>query len=411
MKYISAALLSIYTFFYIFNPYNFTIINPIHLMFIIALFGFIWNWRDVVSFVPFPGTLYYLYYLIASFSYLIILYLFFYNEVAFQKIYNYFVSYIEVPICALFIIYILNRFELFRGDIFRLLFVVVLIQLLFVFLCLFFAEFREWVIQTSKVENFEVISNQFGWLRSYGLGSGLTYSLPMLMGLSSVIFASKIFTTRRVFDRIAFLLLFVMSVTAVLLNAQTGFIPFILYFLLFISSRLIKFKVGYLFLLFFFFIFLYYSFMFYGVTFDSFMSNNLNRTVNAFNDVYSLMNGTPVGFFATILEMHFVPTSQTMILFGEGVELYGSGSDVGYVRDIYSYGLFGLFINICFVFFLSLFSAVCLNKRFGLIVALAIFLSIPIFYAKGMLFLNNDVFNAAFLIFIFNFTNKAKQNV
>lgn len=408
MYVVNSYFLPVYLFFFIFCPFNFTNFNPIHLMFVVAVFGLLLHWRRMVCSIP--GSVFFLYtlFLVVMFSYLICLFLFFNNEVAFSKLYLFIVAYIEVPLCALFITFMLRGEGIYKNNIYRLLLVVICFQFTFVLLCIVFDGVREWILLTSKIPNLNEFSNQFGALRSYGLGSGITYSLPMFMGFSCVVFAREIFNGHNISKQFLFFSFFLMSLATIVLNAQTGLVPVILYFVICCIFMLVNLKSFLTFLLVSVAVYIVYSW--FGGLGDS-ISSYLLRTSNVVKEVNLLFNGTAVGFFSVIIEMHFLPDTQLEMIFGNGVELYGAGSDVGYIRDIHAFGFLGLFLNMLFVCILCFYAAEVIRCKFGFKVALALLLAIPFYYFKGMLFVNGDVFNAVFLIAIYHFVRRGKLDV
>lgn len=391
---VKCLLLLLFCFFFLFNPHNFTSINPIHILFLISCVYFSFLKKDALYIISSHYIITYFIFLFFLFFYFIGFLFFFSNDAVFSKGYVFFVSFIEVPICALFINIFLMNNNLFNLSIYRLMHYVLLLQFFFVVLSFLFDDVRNWILLTSKIENFNEISNQFGLLRSFGLGSGLTYSMPMFVGLSCVLAANMFSYSLGIVGKIYWALFFLTGCITVLLNAQIGMLPLVIYLSITATSVFFDVKKWIKAL----FIIPGIVFSFYYLSDFIMEQEYFKRSIMRFEDVYLLLNGQITGVFLELKEMHFLPEEQINILLGTGIDVFGVSSDVGYIRDLNMFGVLGFLVMIPVVLMIFHFAFINLKSRYGFITALSLLLSIPFFYMKGMLFINNDVFNAAVLL-------------
>lgn len=391
---VKCVLLILFCFFFLFNPHNFTSINPIHILFLISFLYFSFFKTEVLYVISSHNIITFCIFLFFLFFYFIGFLFFFSNDAVFSKGYVFFVSFIEVPICALFINVFLMNNNLFKLSIYRLMHYVLLLQFFFVLISFSFDDVRDWILLTSKIENFDEISNQFGLLRSFGLGSGLTYSMPMFVGLSCVLAANLFSYSQGIARKIYWALFFLAGCITVLLNAQIGMLPLLIYMI--ITGVSFLFSVNKLIKAFFIIPTIFVSFYYLS---DFIMEQEyFKRSIMRFEDVSLLLNGHVAGVFLDLKEMHVFPKEQINILLGTGVDVFGVSSDVGYIRDLNMFGVLGFLVMVPVVLMIFHFAYINLKSRFGFISALSLLLSIPFFYMKGMLFVNNDVFNAAVLL-------------
>ncbi|MGI2191830.1 hypothetical protein ACRN9V_10260 [Shewanella baltica] len=408
MVWVKSFLLLLFGFFYIFNPYNFTAINPIHLLFVFSLLYFVFFEHNISEMISLKVLLNYFLMVLTLFFYLLFLYIFIELDAVLNKVYVFFVTFLEVPICSLFINAFLVRNRLYDFSIYKYIHYIILIQIGFVVASFLNDDLRKWIILTSKIDNFETISNQFGLLRTYGLGSGLTYSLPMLVGLSSVITFHLLISSKVVVEKIYWILFFLLSCVTVLLNAQTGMLPILIY--LFLSFVVAFFNVKTFTRL---LCLVFCTYIFYVVSdyfFLSLYSDVFKRTLMRLDDVVLLLNGQTSGVFADLRDMHFLPKDEMGILFGSGLDTLGNGSDVGYIRDLHMYGVFGIVTVMPILTVVCYYAFVSIKNEFGTLISLSLFLSIPFFYAKGMLFINNDVVNTMFLLVVSYFFSRKRRH-
>ncbi|MFM5697083.1 hypothetical protein ACET6X_05005 [Aeromonas veronii] len=271
-----------------------------------------------------------------------------------------------------------------------------LLQFFFVLISFSFDDVRNWILLTSKIENFDEISNQFGLLRSFGLGSGLTYSMPMFVGLSCVLAANLFSYSPGIATKIYWALFFLIGCITVLLNAQIGMLPLLIYMI--ITGVFFLFSVNKWIKAFFIIPIIFISFYYLS---DIIMEQEyFKRSIMRFEDVSLLLNGHVAGVFLDLKEMHVFPKEQIDILLGTGVDVFGVSSDVGYIRDLNMFGVLGFLVMMPVIFMVFHFAFINIKSRYGFIAAISLLLSIPFFYMKGMLFVNNDVFNAAVLLAI-----------
>lgn len=397
-----------FSFLFIFNPDNFTSINLIHLLFLIAAFDLFLSGKiRKINFNLFSVP--YLLWCFLVIGYVLFLYVLIWESALLIRAYAVFIFLVEMPVCALYIVNFIYVNNVFKKNIFPLIIAVTIIQLLFVYLTLTNESVRDWILTSSKIKDFENISNQYGLLRSFGLSSGLTYSMPMFLGVINVISLHNVFFGERFNKKLLWLIFSILTTYAIILNAQIGLLPSIIYILLILVSGvfnlfIIKLSRSLcvtlcLSLL----LFIVYAVLSLGVIDigGGIKADTFARLSMRIQDVLNLLSGNVTGVFLELANMHYISGNDAQLIFGSGIDVFGVHSDIGYIRDINLIGIMGMVI-----FFLPIFVMIkklykSLKAEYDLIVAVTILISIPFFYFKGMLLLNNDLMNFLGLIIIF----------
>lgn len=398
----------LFCFLFIFNPDNFTSVNLVHFLFLVAAFDLIVLGKiRNIQFNLF--SVFYLLWCSLVIGYVLLLYVIIFESALLVRAYADFIFLIEIPFCALYIVNFIYYNNLFKKNVFSLIIAVTIIQLIFVYLTLSNEGVRSWILTSSKIKNFESISNQYGLLRSFGLSSGLTYSMPMFLGVMNVIFLNNVFFGKRVINRSSWLLLSLLTTYAIILNAQVGLLPSLIYIgLVFLSgifnlfiinwSRSLGITLGLSVLL-----FAVYTVLSIGIVDvgSGVKADTFARLSMRLGDVLNLLSGNVTGVFLELDNMYYFGGNETQLIFGTGIDVFGVHSDIGYIRDINLIGIMGMI-----VFFLPTIVMVkilykALKLGYNPIVALSALISIPFFYFKGILFLNNDLMNFLVLTIIF----------
>lgn len=388
--------LYIYAFLFIYTPTNFFPIHIMHILVVIAVFYFSLKWR---GFYKFLKSKFYIS-SVLIFIYLITILLVHQslgNSVDFYAAYSYAILFLEVPICSFFIIYHLNK-NIYLNDnsLLKYCFFLGLGQLVFILFTLLSPSLRDLILSTSRGGELLVhISNNTGGLRSFGLASGYTSDLGMILGVFSMVCISMML---RNVKTINMLFLAVFFIIGAVINSRTG-----------LAAPII-------FLFFAFFLFSFNFIIVLGlggglsiVAVIVLLNFNLEGALDSFGrvlimweEVWSLFQGRRIGVFSALTDMHFFPKDSSIFWFGRGKSVFSDNfihSDIGYVNDIYLMGLFNLII-VAFLFFKlhwKTFSLLKLKLKLAFFVSL--FVSLFIFYFKGVnLFTSNSLTNFLFLI-------------
>ncbi|WP_318837137.1 MULTISPECIES: hypothetical protein [unclassified Providencia] len=144
---------------------------------------------------------------------------------------------------------------------------------------------------------------------------------------------------------------------------------------------------------------------------DQFFDKSLPWAFEAFNN---FLNGSGLQSSSTdeLAKMFFLPKNLFTMLFGDARmydgDLYYMHTDVGYIRQIFSYGILGLITSII------AYAYICniIRKRFNSFLGITLFLLVLTFNIKGIfIYYSNFDF---FIIFIFIYTlinEKTEQNI
>ncbi|MDF7760038.1 hypothetical protein PU683_10905 [Kosakonia cowanii] len=398
----------LFSFLFIFNPDNFTAINLVHLLFLVAAFDLIVLGK--IKYIKF--NVFSVSYLLWNFlviGYVLLLYVIISENALLVRAYADFIFLVEIPFCALYIANFIYSNNLFRRNVFCLIIVVAIIQLIFVYLTLSNEGIRSWILSSSKIKNFENISNQYGLLRSFGLSSGLTYSMPMFLGIINVICLNNVFFGKRVINRAVWLLFSLLTTYAIILNAQVGLLPSLIYIgLVLVSgilnlfiinwSRSLGITLGLSVLL-----FAVYTVLSIGIVNvgGGVKADTFARLSMRLEDVLNLLSGNVTGVFLELANMHYLGGNDTQLIFGTGIDVFGVHSDIGYIRDINLIGIVGMIVFFLPAVFIAKIIYKAINIEYNPIVASTVLISLPFFYFKGMLLLNNDLMNFLVLVIIF----------
>ncbi|QDF67641.1 hypothetical protein FJQ87_14040 [Shewanella sp. SNU WT4] len=324
------------------------------------------------------------------------------NDVNAYKIYVYFILFIETPVCAFFIVSVISDNVDFNERYFlRFLLNISLLQILIVIISITVPGVRDLILQTSRDADLLIsISNSHGGMRSFGLASGYTSDLGMVLGIFSMLCISISLKSQN-FSKKFFLLGLLFAIGAVI-NARVGLFPplflLLLIVFLFIFNLISVFRlaVGGFFAATIFLIFSYTDF---------YDEKAFGRLLDMVDEVFSLINGNKVGTFQVLENMHFFPNDRFSFWFGTGMDVFDNknamsllNSDIGYVNDIFLMGLFNVLLVFVLFFTLHFRTFSYISRKFGSLVLFCLISSLFVFYFKGVGLTSNAMTNYLVLI-------------
>ena len=393
--------LYLYTFLFIFNPSNFSSFNLIYLLSFFSILYFIFNRKVFFKYFKNKKVFSLLFLCVYLCVYMLALYMTGSEDALYE---SYVILIVIMAIlCGLVIVDMFKKiygfnFLKFIEFIIR----VGLIQFFFVALSVFYPEFREWVLNTSRQEDLESISNsEFSGLRSFGLSLGYTSTLPMFMGVCSLLSFYFFIVKENIKSKLFYFFATFAFLISVVLNARIGLVPISIclitlpFFFVFNLRKKAKTLV-----------FLILSVLVsFSLSFSTLLTSDyLVRFMAGLDEIDSLLGGKATGNFEALLGMWFFPDSKTDFIFGQGFKVFGSnskGSDIGLVRDIYMYGFLNVLIVTAVLFYSSNPLLKTFKKYFGYLFLFSFVFSFFAFYFKGLLFSSNEVMNLFFILLVF----------
>lgn len=393
-----------FTFFYLFNPTNFSSFNLLYVLSAISSIYFLVNYKLALGFLSKKQVFIYFLFCIYIITYLFLFHLSGSSDSLYQA-YN-FVLVIFSLICACYIVSLYficydRSFDGFMGFLIK----IGCIQIFFVLLSAFFPDFRDLILSSSRLDNIESISNNHGALRSFGLANGYTATFPMLMGLYALFMLGIIYNYRRftlsVIKHFIIMLLFIFSA---LVNARVGLVPVILY--LIVTLLTIRVNTKYISFLIKLALIVAFSIPI-AIAVNDEIDKFFVRLIWAVEEISVLMEGRTVGTFLTLEQMFFFPDDFLSLLFGTGFSVYGSesvlnrSSDIGFIRNIYMFGLINSSLLLLSVFYISKSLRNILYERFGKIFLICLFLSLLAYYFKGAIWSASEAYNFYILLCVF----------
>ena len=404
--------LGVYVFLYIFNPTNFSDFNLIYIYSGIAILFAVFNINDYSSLLVNKKIFFYVLFLFYIISYLLIFSLSSGVD-AIYRAYNYLLVLFSL-VCSLFIVVSYSRlYTLSFEGFLKFLINIAVAQLFFVIIALVSPDFREWVLQTSRVDNLLSISNDYGGLRSYGLANGYTSTFPMLMGVYALIVITMV-SRISVFNLRYYWLLFLSSllIFTVIVNARIGLVPVVMFFVVIVLSMAFHVKSLTIGIKLFFtsiigFIILISS----GLDLDKYMT----RLMWGIEEIVSLIDGERTGTFQVLEGMIHFPTETMSFLFGTGLSVFGEqgnfpvSSDIGFVRDIYMFGALNTMLLVIIIFYLTGPLRKFLKINFGLIAVFSLFIALAAYYFKGAIWSSSEIYNVILLLSVFSIYLKSSM--
>ena len=388
-------------FMFIFNPSNFSSFNFLYILLVFSLGYFVFHRDDFIYLIKNKRFFALNSLCIYLIGYLLVLFVSTGDSALYRAYTTFLVMMAVVSAVVIVHIFIKNNGINFI-DFLRFIINIGVFQLFFVVLAILFPEFREWTLVTSRMDGIEELSNdQFGGLRSFGLASNYTSSLPMFMGLCSFISFYFFLYFNKLSLKLFYFLLTFLFLFSVILNARIGLVPIALlvFFLPLILLHMFRshFKTVFFILI----LLVFLGGASYSVLLDSLYMERLNNGVEDFNN---FLNGNLTGNFYVLKYMWFFPETTTAVLLGEGFDVFlskSNNSDIGLIRDIYMYGLINAFVvGSIFLYFCKPLYKV-LFEKFGLIFILIFTGSFFVYYFKGLIFASNEVVNLILLLVAF----------
>ncbi len=276
-------------------------------------------------------------------------------------------------------------------------------------LSLLIPEVHNAIIASSGSERLIALSSYNGVpLRSFGLARSYTFTMPVFMAFMSgvmVLFYIK-------YNKLKFLLIAPLFLIVSVFNARIGIVVFLV-FVLFSCFRLINNKRV---------VSLSFISLFIGLISYLFVFNDnvslelyqLKRLYDGLVEISSLLQGNKVGTFTALFgDMVIFPNEWYEIFFGTGIDIYEReylNSDVGYILDIYQFGLVGLMIKF-FIYSSILYLIIsmtnkvdfkeCFNGEKFIIqtIAKSLFVILPILHVKGDILSANEVLVLMLLLY------------
>lgn len=398
-KYLNNFFLYVFAFLFIFNPTIFFDFNLIYILFVVSLIYLLFNFNKLVFFISNKRVFILISYIFFMIFYCLILY-FLFNEDALYRAYTLLLLLMALLI-SFTIVCVYKKTYGFDFNLFiKFLINIGVIQIVIVIFTIISPELREFILSAARQEDtmlLDIANNEVG-VRSFGLSQNYTSSLPMLMGVYTIFTLYYFFYEKKINIKLYYLILTVGFGLSVVLNARIGAIPIVLSFLIFYLSLIFQFyKIN----KFYFFVFatFFISILFYFL--NGYMGSELLRRFKfGMEEVLLLLNGEMSGTFLALKDMLVFPSTTINFLFGQGYETFGKNSlssDIGFVRDIFMFGLVGVVFQIFVFLYVFNNKLLKLNKLIYIILVL----SLLAYYFKGLIFSANELHN--FLLLLLSF--------
>lgn len=401
-------LLYIYSFIYIYNPISIYGVGLIYVIYCISIVSYFISYKDFNKLFLNKNIFLFFCAIIIIILYLLILYLLG-GDGALTRAYSFILvilSFISATGITLFFKkHISNKME----DLIKFFIGLSLFQLFFVFLSITVPEFRYWALSFTPEDNF-ILSNDLGsGLRSYGFASGYTSSFPVMMGLVSLFCIFLSLKTKKMLNRVFYILMFIFLIFSISINARIGLIPPLLSFLCLPLVLIRKLDIKILVVL------MLVVYLIYLFLLDSILNlPYMGRLIQGFNEIEQLLiNRESIGTFLVLQDMWILPQDRIGLYFGEGERTLGGNqyqSDIGLVQDIFMYGIVFTILLFSGLLMLSTPLLLFFKRYFGLVFLLIFLFSIFCFYIKGIVFASNELFRMLFILVIFSYTIKYKKN-
>lgn len=401
-------LLYIYSFIYIYNPISIYGVGLIYVIYCISIVSYFISYKDFNKLFLNKNIFLFFCAIIIIILYLLILYLLG-GDGALTRAYSFILvilSFISATGITLFFKkHISNKME----DLIKFFIGLSLFQLFFVFLSITVPEFRYWALSFTPEDNF-ILSNDLGsGLRSYGFASGYTSSFPVMMGLVSLFCIFLSLKTKKMLNRVFYILMFIFLIFSISINARIGLIPPLLSFLCLPLVLIRKLDIKILVVL------MLVVYLIYLFLLDSILNlTYMGRLIQGFNEIEQLLiNRESIGTFLVLQDMWILPQDRIGLYFGEGESTLGGSqyqSDIGLVQDIFMYGIVFTILLFSSLLMLSTPLLLFFKRYFGLVFLLIFLFSIFCFYIKGIVFASNELFRMLFILVIFSYTIKYKKN-
>ncbi|WP_157772272.1 hypothetical protein [Zobellella denitrificans] len=291
--------------------------------------------------------------------------------------------------------FFLSYFVFFKSNgedkLFKLFFLVSIIQSFFVVISYFSSSVREFLTLAVIDDRYKEVLSAVLHYRIYGFSTNYTFTMPVFMAIAALFSFIK-----SVRSNIFYFLFVPFFIFSIYLNARVGLL--VLFFLVvFYAPYLIKYSNFYKLLS----LFLLLSVFAYFLSFWYDLEVGLNHWFLAgVEELRQLLDGRLLGTFSVLGDMFFIPDGWGL-LFGDGVNVFHAerNSDVGYIISINYGGLFYLLMLLGF-YFLFVFNSLYLGKQCFWVV-FSVFLCLILINFKGDAFYRNEVTTLFFSVFFY----------
>ncbi|ELH8888555.1 hypothetical protein Q8349_002147 [Vibrio cholerae] len=394
-----------YVFAFLFNPTVFIEFNFIYILTLIAFIFGIPYFKQYKALLFDKRIFLYLSFIVYLVFYLCLL-TYFGGSDSLYSAYNYTLL-VSSLFCAFFIV--VTYCKLYGSSLNNFISFILsfgVFQLIFVFLMVVMPEFRDFILMNIRDKELIEISDFYGSKRSFGLANGYTSTFPMLMGVFALFFMVKKKSTRSVdFKYSINLTLALMLAFSVILNARTGLLPILIFSFLslaffFLNKRSFFLLISMLPLVFVFLIFVSFLDLEYEPYFKSLLW--------AIDEVFALLEGNRIGTFHFLEKMFHLPSDTISLLFGTGNSVFGQqknflySSDIGFIRDVYMFGLINSLLLICVFYNLSKPFFLYTKRVYGRFFFTSLIVSVFLFYFKGATLAASELYNFFVLMSVFS---------
>ena len=383
---VTCFLMAVYTFLFIYAP-RLIAVNTIHILFVIALPWLIIDKKKFLKVGRNSGLFNFLLILVILNLYKGIVDTLYGGDLI-MDIYSILVIGIELPVVVSFQIYLYKKHGFSGKDLVNLIILLGIVQALIAVLMVVSPAFKE-IIDNHRFQFWD--DRYIGWSskRMYGFSDNLLHVTPIVQAVISVMLIIK--TPEK-----PYLMIFLpCMLVSIVLNARVGIFIFIisLFFVIFGSYFPGKRKVVALL-----FIFLFISIFSFLHYFQDYISlDSFENIISGFYDFNDLSRGEKTGVFESLFGEHMVLPQGIDFIFGRGTEVFGGlkiygmsiHSDIGYVNDLWKYGVFGLvLIVVSYIHLIK--KLIKINMKGADIIRNTFLVSFVIGHFKGTLTIYND---------------------
>lgn len=406
-KIFSKSILYIFGFLYIFNITNFFPINIAYILMLITFVVIFFNFKLFIKIISIKRIMILNIFIIYISCYLLLSYNLD-NSDQLSRVNVFIVLLVSIFNAITFVIMYIKIYGNNFDKIYNILQIFLYVQIFFIILAVVSSDFREWTLLSNLDKSLYSISNDYGSLRSYGLANGYTAAFPAFLGISILFLLFFIINKKNTFTKIKNTLLIFILLFSIIINARIGLSPFIIFIFLYPLIFIINFKTKVNIIYFFYIYFMILVVV--AIVMLFYNSIYFERLLIAFDEISFLINGDKVGTFYVLEKMFFLPNN---LIFGDGIETFGSiekSSDIGFIRDINMFGVFNLSLLVLVLIYISIPLIKILINEFGKIFILIFFLSLLIFYFKGIIFSANELTHFLLIVIILSnvINNKRK---
>jgi hypothetical protein len=310
---------------------------------------------------------------------------------------------LEVIPISIFIVVVCLLLGYNHIDFYNLILATGMLQVILIVIAVIFPEARDWMIQNAMTSSFDEVFDKIKLFRAYGFSSNLTFSMPLFLGLCSIIaYAMGVYISSRYFLLVPF------YIFGIAINARIGLIGI---FIIAILVLTIKYKSKPYILMS--YVVIFYSLIKLAIVFIEYMAVQSVDVgfwiwfLSGINEYDSFSRGeTDNNLY--ILTTYLIAPNNLNLFFGTGEDVFNrelNRSDIGYVVNLYYGGLFTSFI----LYFPYIYLLLKIDRGFSLHRAInySILLYILIANIKGNLFMPNELMKGVILLLVFSIVNSA----